>query len=355
VLAKQEPMTMSLSLSEPFRGPDADYAVRLVHSACCMAGVPDFVDGYRRTGKNSLAAAIKARDTARLFNWLVEALSYQGISDQNAFDYMQAHGRPRWADIEGALDQHPPCPKLQSYWQFYDCRFQKGSASCAEPQHMADCPLPALPLRNGHLNQMAYSLFLFIRDMAAGDLVGWIDGRLAAAERPTAPDRLDRMRAALLDPLRCIYGVSDKVLSTSLSGLLLAAGKERPLWGEVGASLIAIDTLVHNFLHRTGLLARLQCQHAYGPACYRANGCAAIVAHIAAEIDAREFNRKFPKSFPRFVQHAIWRYCAGSGLDICNGNQIDDRNPCQNSYCRLFTACDRVTLRNLPQKMAVNA
>jgi hypothetical protein len=32
-------------------------------------------------------------------------------------------------------------------------------------------------LRNGHRNQIAYSLYLFIRDVADGDLVGWIDDR----------------------------------------------------------------------------------------------------------------------------------------------------------------------------------
>jgi hypothetical protein len=38
----------------------------------------------------------------------------------------------------------------------------------------------------------------------------------------------------------------------TLSGILLAAPDDRPLWIEVGASMIAIDTLVHNFLVRTG-------------------------------------------------------------------------------------------------------
>ena len=43
--------------------------------------------------------------------------------------------------------------------------------------HLIDsCPLPT---HNGNLNQLAYSLFLFIRDIANGDLVGWIDARLA--------------------------------------------------------------------------------------------------------------------------------------------------------------------------------
>ena len=34
-----------------------------------------------------------------------------------------------------------------------------------------------------------------------------------------------------------------------------------------------------------------------------------------------QFNRTFPKVFPRFVQLAIWRYCSEKALDICNGNR----------------------------------
>jgi hypothetical protein len=40
----------------------------------------------------------------------------------------------------------------------------------AEPDHFPACPLPTHDLRNGRLNQAAYSLFLFMRDVANGDL-----------------------------------------------------------------------------------------------------------------------------------------------------------------------------------------
>jgi hypothetical protein len=65
------------------------------------------------------------------------------------------------------------------------------------------------------------------------------------------------MAAALIEPMRQIYGVSDKVLTMALSCLLLGAPKKMVLWIEVGGGMIAIDTLVHNFLHRTGILAGL--------------------------------------------------------------------------------------------------
>jgi hypothetical protein len=168
-------------------------------------------------------------------------------------------------------------------------------------------------LRNGHLNQLAYSLYLFIRDVADGDLVGWIDQRLRQATGEAASDRLTVVGKALIEPLRNVYGISDKVLAMAFSGILIGAADARPHWLEVGLHLIAIDTLVHNFLARTGILARLKASHPYGPGCYQPGGCADIVRLVASKIDARQFNRSFPKVFPRFVQLAIWRYCSKGG------------------------------------------
>jgi hypothetical protein len=272
-------------------------------------------------------------------------LSHQGISDQVAQDYMEQHGCVTWHEIERALANNPSCPKLQSYWQFHGCRFHKTSHTCAEPDHMAHCPLPTHNLRNGRLNQTAYSLYLFIRDVTDNDLVGWIKAQLRFAAAPNDCGRHARMRDALLDPLRHVYGVSDKVLSMALSVLLLAAPKNMRLWAEVGVGMIAIDTLVHNLLHRTGILHRFNADHHYGVACYRRGGCADIIQAVAEQFDARQFNAAFPQPFPRFVQHAIWRYCSQSGLDVCNGNQINDAHRCDNKDCRVRLMCDRVAPR----------
>jgi hypothetical protein len=159
-----------------------------------------------------------------------------------------------------------------------------------------------------------------------------------------SPDRLAALREAIIGPLRNVYGVSDKVLAMALSTALLAASSRRPLWVEVGATFVAVDALVHNFLHRTGILQRLRADHSYGDRCYRPGGCAGVLHLLAAKIDARQFNSAFPATFPRFVQHAIWRYCAESGLDICNGNRIDDVDRCNNGHCQLFQRCDRIAL-----------
>jgi hypothetical protein len=106
--------------------------------------------------------------------------------------------------------------------------------------------------------------------------------------------------------------------------------------------MVAIDTLVHNFLHRTGILESSGIPHRYGPACYAGGGCAQIIRTAADRIDARSFNPSFPKTFPRFVQHAIWRYCAAEGLDLYNGNRIDDHERCQINYCYLFNLRSRI-------------
>jgi hypothetical protein len=322
------------------------HAVRLIHAVCGLAGSPSLLDEIRAELRaEKVRAAIRNHDTGPVFDWLMAGLSYQGISNQVAHDYMERHGRAAWRDIDQKLGKDVSCPKLKSYWHFHGCRYDKGSRTCAEPEHISCCPVPRHDLRNGRLNQTAYSLFLSIRDVADGDLIGWIDRQLEAANSPAGPDRLTRMRAALIEPLREVYGVSDKVLAMALSALLLGAPEKMVLWTEVGGSMIAIDTLVHNFLHRTGILARFTANHLYGAACYRSGGCADIIQAVAERIDARQFNPTFPQTFPRFVQYAIWQYCSQSGHDICNGNRINDARRCGNLDCRVRLMCDRLALR----------
>jgi hypothetical protein len=280
-----------------------------------------------------------------IFDWLIEVLSYQGVSDRIAYSYMEQHGRVRWHDIAAALANEPSCTKLGCYWAFDSCGYRKTLGSCAHPEQLSACPLPRHDLRNGRLNQTAYSLFLFMRDLADGDIVGWIDDRLGRVEPDPASDRPARLRQALLEPLGHVYGVSNKILAMALSDLLLAGDAERPIWVEAGTVMIAIDTLVHNFLHRTGILRDCHAEHQYGPRCYAPGDCADIIEGSAAKIDARRFNPTFPANFPRFVQQAIWRFCAEAGLNRCNGRCIKDRAPCEQTDCPVFLNCARVPLK----------
>jgi hypothetical protein len=300
------------------------------------------LDDIQRDARGAkIDKAISRRNTPSIFDWLLDAFSYQGISDQVARAYLAKYGRATWQSMQSGLEESTfSCPKLRSHRQFDRCRYDKGSFTCSEPEHIETCPLPGYRLRNGRLNQTAYSFFLFVRDVAQDDLVGWIDERLAAGPKTGVSPQ-----EALIGPLRHVHGVSDKILTMTLSGLLMAAPDVKPAWFEVGKGMIAVDTLVHNFLHRTGVLADFGRPHKYGPGCYAEGGCADIIRLVSAEIDATAFNRSFPKNFPRFVQHAIWRYCAGDGLNICNGNQIDDRKPCESGFCQLFRICQKTPLK----------
>lgn len=116
-----------------------------------------------------------------------------------------------------------------------------------------------------------------------------------------------------------------------------------------GARMIAIDTLVHGFLHRTGTLRRCRAEHVYGPACYAGDGGADLTEAVAAEIDAREVSLDFPATFQRFVQHAICLFCAAGVLDVCISNGIDDRAFCRRCLCPSVPNCDRLPLR--PEKV----
>jgi hypothetical protein len=274
---------------------------------------------------------------------LMEAFSFQGISDHAAYTYMDRHGRVSWRNIKGTMSGPLACPKLQSFSAFENCGYKKSARTCAKPKLLSACPLPKHRLRNGRLNQMAYSLFLFIRDVARDDLVGWIDHQLKKASKVagTGKARTSKLRNALIEPLREIFGVSDKTLNMTLAHVLMSAPRSKGLWLETGASMIAIDTLVHNFFHRTGILSRLDAQHPYGPACYSTAGCAEIIGRMAARINARRIN----PIYPRAMQLAIWRYCAQMEMDICNGNQIDDWGRCMNARCPLFDQCDRIALQ----------
>ncbi len=336
-------MILSRSISASAR---LGKAVRLVRRICVVAGARGIIDDARvGLARHGVIAAVQRHDTAAIFDWLIDALSYQGVSDSIAYGYMERHGRLRWHDITGALGETPSCPKLRCYWCFEACGYRKGSGSCANPEHQPGCPLPQHDLRNGRLNQTAYSLFLFMRDLADSDFVGWIDQQLAMVPSDPASDRPAGLRWALLEPLGQGYGVSNKVLAMALSELLLGGDAKRPAWVEAGTVMIAVDTLVHNFLHRTGILGDFGAMHPYGPRCYAQDGCAAIIERMAGQIDARAFNLAYPANFPRFVQRAIWYFCAEAGLNRCNGRRIDDRARCEQIDCPVLENCARVPLK----------
>ena len=189
-----------------------DHAVNVIRRVCELAGPASCtVDLRTQLRASGVAKAVERHDMPALFDWLMSILSYQGIADRVAEGFILEHGNVTWAEISHALAQPQACPKLGGYWRFYDCRYHKGLQTCNEPGHFSNCPLPSHILRNGHLNQTAYSLFLFIRDIADGDLVTWIDQQLTAATSVASTDRLrecampslNHCAASMASPTKC--------------------------------------------------------------------------------------------------------------------------------------------------------
>ena len=165
--------------SNPASPQDVGNRSRCSGGAQCLLpsglGQPDRRHSRRAAGRRHSHGhpAPRHRDVVRLAGGGSELSRHLGPGRR------RVHGTPRlgaqWADIDAKVAASPTCPKLKSYWHFHGCRYDKISRTCSEPDHIDACPLPSHQLRNGRLNQMAYSLFLFIRDIADGDLVGWID------------------------------------------------------------------------------------------------------------------------------------------------------------------------------------
>lgn len=306
------------------------HAVRIIGAIYKLARSDKLLDAKASDPTRSmLRDALRSHDTELIFDWLGQTFSLQGISDRVAISYMERNGSPTWMSISADIERGPSCPKLSSFWHYDSCRYAKELRTCARPDHFRNCPVPKMRLRHGGLNVAAWSLFLFIRDIADGDLVKWLGGRIRQDKRRRRT--LQDSRNRLLEPLNGVYGVANKVLSMALSDLLLAAPPRWRGWNRLGGSLIVIDGLAHNSLTRSGVLARYKAEHHFGPACYQARGCAEIVDRVALKIGAT----------PRAVTHAVWRYCAQDQFDICNGNRIDDRGRCRSIHCRLYRICDR--------------
>jgi hypothetical protein len=74
----------------------------LILRVCRIAGSGSFVDNARESlAAEGIHAAVRTRDTAALFDWLVMSFSYQGIADQVAFDYIERYGQATWQVIAG--------------------------------------------------------------------------------------------------------------------------------------------------------------------------------------------------------------------------------------------------------------
>ena len=319
-----------------------DRAVRLIETICGLPGNPEVIASIRHGPDAEVIRDLVARrDTAGLYDRLMAALSFQGVSDRVALGYITAHGNATFVGVGQGLEAtRCACPKLAGFNAYAGCGYRKTARTCARPQHLRLCPVRRLPLRKGALNVQAVSLHLFLRNLAGDDLVGLIEGAVTAEAASGGHDWPARAGRALVGLLARVEGVSSKLANMVLAELLLAGRSSDPTWQAVGLGLVTIDSLVHKLLDRTGILEAAGATHTYGVACYRPGGCEAVVRALASRIDASRFDPALPADCPLFVQKALWRFCAAGELDTCNVAQIGRNQICRQArLCPASAAC----------------
>jgi hypothetical protein len=91
---------------------DLSRAIDLFRKVCGLAGSLTFLDGIRADALQAgILEAVAERNTPRIFDWLLNAFSYQGISDQVARGYIHRHGNITWSGIAADIGAAPlPSP-----------------------------------------------------------------------------------------------------------------------------------------------------------------------------------------------------------------------------------------------------
>ena len=93
------------------------HAETLIRQACRLAGPFRMIDQNRSAlQRRGVIRALRDHDTPVLFDWLMSIVSYQGIADRVADQYIRYHGNITWGSIKRDLKANPPCPKLAGYW-----------------------------------------------------------------------------------------------------------------------------------------------------------------------------------------------------------------------------------------------
>ena len=194
-------------------------------SVCCLAGSASLIDDLRAELRaEGVPAAIRRHDTRDVVR----------LADRGA--QLPRHLRSRrlratWSGTAGRRGPTsrpssvtaPPARSCKATGIFMVAGTTRSAGPAPSPTISTAAQLPSHDLRNGRLNQTAYSLL-----PVHSRHCRWRPGRLdrpatPRSRRPADADRPARLREALIGPLREVYGVSDKVLTMTLSCILLAA------------------------------------------------------------------------------------------------------------------------------------
>ncbi|HMQ40192.1 MAG TPA: hypothetical protein PKC09_02865 [Paracoccus sp. (in: a-proteobacteria)] len=339
------------------------HAAHMLEALCRLMIGPGYLDEVtNEVERSGLARALAEGDADLIYDHLMLSLSMQGISDDIAVRYIAHHGNATRSEIRAALARSRcACPKLAGFEAYSGCRYRKSAMSCARPQHLRLCPVRKPPLRKGLLNIQAHSLHFFLRDVCHDDVAGFIDqlidGAVTGAGTGAArhcsgaegtdagvllPDAVLAARDALLGEFTRVSGVSAKLANMVLADILLGGRPDDLRWRSIGAAMCTVDVLVHKFLDRTGILHEFALEHAYGPRCYRADGCDGVIAELARAVPVQEIHADYPAYFPRLVELAIWRFCAETEHGMCRARVVGKGRLCEQRHsCPVAQYCAR--------------
>lgn len=105
--------------------PRSQALVRQVFELCAPSNfLSDTATALHQAG---IQAAVASSDTPVLVDWLLQAFSFQGISDAIAQSYIDAHGCASWSHVSEALQARPSCPKVQGLSSFQGCGYTKSA------------------------------------------------------------------------------------------------------------------------------------------------------------------------------------------------------------------------------------
>ena len=80
--------------SESNAGSDGiEHAVRLIRRVCRLSHYSNLLAETRAALRaEGIASAVRNHNSAALFDWLITMLSYRGIADRIAADYLERYG-----------------------------------------------------------------------------------------------------------------------------------------------------------------------------------------------------------------------------------------------------------------------
>jgi hypothetical protein len=290
-------------------------------------------------------ANILKSENAGLFEYLTGSFVYVGGSDRvNLKLWKAVKPRPTFHRIKDQL-KRARCPRLGTFDDFHGCGYSKYLRTCGEPEYFPECPLPKYFMRFGRINQMVFSVYLFLRDRCRNDFPGFVKSFFGSPKqlaRLSEEDLRDKLKLFVKEMTR-LHMVGPKLVNMAVADVFCVTAKD---WNylRVFHRMVAVDTLIHEFLHRSGTLKAFGKEHNYGAACHKEHGCLGVIEEVARQIDCSRYNEEYPAYFPKLVQSCLWRFCTEScNLNACRRNAV-------NVECEFRDWCDRLPASRPPGK-----